>query len=194
MMSRASWMVMSFTPSVTRPPTFLRGPRLKPPCSATNLSTARVSICRRSSEIFVDRPGRGAGFGGPASLCDSAPAVGLVRTLMAGWAPVAPGAGSDSDVSGGDAVTSPASAKLTTVRLEKIVFRISIAQDHSIPEDGFDPYLGDGLPLFGERGFPLGRVFDHSDRDASPRDAHQLQGLRPLHHVLVCRRLGQRVP
>src|SRR3989442_1698066 len=192
MMSRASWMVMSFTASVTRPPTFFPGTMLKSPCSARNLSTARVSICRRSSEIFLDRPGRGAGFGGPASLCDSAPAGGLVRTLMAGWAPVSPGAGSDSDVSGSDAVTSPASAKLTTVRLEKIVFRISIAQDHSIPEDGFDPNLVDGLPLFEEQGFPLGRVFDHGDRDASPRDAHQLQGLRPLPQDLERRRLGRR--
>src|SRR5207245_11447564 len=114
MMSRASWMVMSVPASVTLPPTFFPGTMLKSPCSARNLSTARVSICRRSSEIFLDRPGRGAGFGGPASLCDSAPAGGLVRTLMAGWEPVSHGVGSGSDVCGrGD---DDSTARLTLLR------------------------------------------------------------------------------
>src|SRR5256884_2042736 len=70
-MSKASWMVMSFTASVTRPPTFFPGTTLKSPCSERNLSTARMSICRRSSEILLASPGRDAGFSGPASLGDS---------------------------------------------------------------------------------------------------------------------------
>src|SRR5713226_7706145 len=197
MMSKASWLVMSFTVRVTRPPTFFPGTTLKSPCSERNLSTARMSICRRSSEIRLARPGRDAGFSGPASLCDSAAAGGLARALIAGWEGTAsPRAGRDSDVSRSNPVISPATPKLTKVRpmeklcpLEEIVFRVSITQDNSIPQDGLDANLVDGLPLFEERGLMLGRVFDHRDRDRSPRDPHQLQSFRTLPQDSERRRL-----
>src|SRR2546425_3981267 len=182
MMSKASWMVMSFTASVTRPPTFFPGTTLKSPCSERNLSTARMSICRRSSEIRLARPGRDAG---------------LARALRAGWEDTgSPRAGRESDVSRSNPVISPATPKLTKALpmeklcpLEEIVFRISITKDNSIPQDGLDANLVDGLPLFEERGLSLGRVFDHRDRDRSPRDPHQLQSLRPLPQDLERRRL-----
>src|SRR2546427_8244316 len=64
--------------------------------------------------------------------------------------------------------------------LEEIVFRVSITKNNSIPQDGLDANLVDGLPLFEERGLMLGRVFDHRDRDRSPRAPHPLHTLRPL--------------
>src|SRR5438034_5205079 len=59
--------------------------------------------------------------------------------------------------------------------LEEIVFRVSITKNNSIPQDGLDANLVDGLPLFEERGLMLGRVFDHRDRDRSPRDPHNFR-------------------
>src|SRR5213593_164253 len=181
-MSKASWMVMSFTASVTRPPTFFPGTTLKSPCSERNLSTARMSICRRSSVILLASPGRDADFSG---------------ALIAGWEGTAsPRAGRDSDVSRSNPVISPATPKLTKVRpmeklrpLEEIVFRVSITKNNSIPQDGLDANLVDGLPLFEERGLMLGRVFDHRDGDRSPRDPHQLQSFRPLPQDIERRRL-----
>src|SRR5436190_5547170 len=159
MMSKASWMVMSFTASVTRPPTFFPGTTLKSPCSARNLSTARTSICRRSSEILLESPGRRAGFSGPATC-----------------------AGCASHGSRSIPVISPATPKLTRAlpSLEEIVVRVSIREDDPIPQDGLYPNLVDRLALFEKRGLPLGGVFDHGDGDRAPRDAHQLESLRLL--------------
>src|SRR3990172_4064522 len=92
MISRASRTVTSFKERVTRPPTFLPVTILRSPCSARNFISASMSICRRSREILLERPGGGVGFSRVGASGEGVRALGA--WAIAGGLAGAPGTAS----------------------------------------------------------------------------------------------------